>query len=381
MLSLAKISRRDFLRVGGITTGSAGLSLANIAQGRAGLGTTEKNFILLFLVGGPSQLDTWDMKPHAPSHVRGPFRPIRTNVPGLEICEHFPRMATMAQRFAIVRSVHHEEAAIHETGQQLLQTGRLAEGGIVFPHYGAVVSALRGRRYVLLPRPLGDTGVNMSHGQGAGFLGRSHEPFSPVAYAPGSPAFDLGKERGGLRDRYGRNPFGQSCLLARRLVERGVGVVSVNMFDTVFNTVTWDCHAAGGSLATTLDDYRATVCPMFDMAYAALLGDLDDRGLLTNTLVVAMGEFGRTPVLNSCGGRDHWPGVWSILFAGGGVRGGQVIGSSDSLAAEPRDRPVTPAEVAATIYQALGVNQNARVPMVDGTMVSLVNAAPVGELF
>jgi uncharacterized protein (DUF1501 family) len=169
-------------------------------------------------------------------------------------------------------------------------------------------------------------------------------------------AFDLSGEKDDQRSRYGRNTFGQSCLLARRSIERGARLATVNMFDTVFDQITWDCHADGGSLASTLGDYRDTLCPLFDRAYSALLDDLAERGLLESTLVVAMGEFGRTPQLNPRGGRDHWPGVWSMLFAGGGVRGGQVIGSSDSLGAEPRDLPATPADVAATIYQALGIS-------------------------
>ena len=163
-------------------------------------------------------------------------------------------------------------------------------------------------------------------------------------------------EADGARARYGSNTFGQSCLLARRLVESGVRLVTVNMFDTVFNQVTWDCHADGGSLASSLDDYADLLCPMFDTAYTALLEDLAQRGMLEKTLVVALGEFGRTPQLNPRGGRDHWPGVWTVLFAGGCIRGGQVIGSSDGHGAEPRDRPVTAAEVAATVYRGLGVD-------------------------
>ncbi len=183
-----------------------------------------------------------------------------------------------------------------------------------------------------------------------------------------------------MRSRYGRNTFGQSCLLARRLIEHGVRLATVNMFDTVFNEITWDCHADGGGLASTLDDYRDTLCPMFDYAYTALLDDLAERGLLDSTLVLAMGEFGRTPLLNPRGGRDHWPGVWSILFAGGGVCGGQAVGSSDRIGAEPRDRPVTPAEVAATVYQALGIDARTRIPGLDNQPAPLVTAAPIGEL-
>lgn len=444
------LTRRDFLRVGGLSAGTVGLSLGDwFGLQQAGAAARgDASCILLFLVGGPSQLDTWDLKPTAPAGVRGPFRPVQTSVPGVQICEHFPQMAQMAERYAIVRSVHHDAAPIHETGHQLMQTGRLCGSDREEPHYGAVLSHLRGPArpevppFVVLPAPVGNTGVNVSHGQGAGCLGARHEPFvlhgdpaapsfriragqvaggvdparlqsrralldaidgaardldATLAASPGDSArtqafgtllgsharraFDLAAERDEVRARYGRNTFGQSCLLARRLVENGVRLVTVNMFDTVFNKLTWDCHADGGSLATTLDDYAATLCPMFDAAYTALLDDLGQRGLLGNTLVVAMGEFGRTPRLNAGGGRDHHPGVWSVLFAGGGVRGGQVVGSSDRLGAAPRDRPVAPAEVAATIYRSLGIDLATRLPDPDGRAQPLTDAGPVEELF
>jgi uncharacterized protein (DUF1501 family) len=425
------LTRRDFLKVGALTAGSVGLSLGDLTQVAAAGRSGDVNCILLFLVGGPSQLDTWDPKPNAPVEVRGPFRPIPTNVPGVEICEHFPQMAQMADRYAIVRSVYHDAAPIHETGHQLMQTGRLFRGGREHPHYGAVVSHLRGEKvtgvppFVVLPAPIGNTGVTVSHGQGAGYLGAAHEPFCLHAPAGIDPArleheselldavdcaqraFDDGgvwdgaaaqafartfsaqakqaylvaAEKPEVRSRYGMNTFGQSCLLARRLVEHGVRLVTVNMFDTVFNEITWDCHADGGALGTRLDDYKETLCPMFDQAYTALLADLEQRGLLGNTLVVAMGEFGRTPRLNPRGGRDHWPGVWSILFAGGGVRGGQIVGASDRTGSEPKDRPVTPAEVAATVYRALGIDRNTRLPGPDGRPMPLTEAEPVHELF
>jgi uncharacterized protein (DUF1501 family) len=418
------LTRRDFLRAGALSAGAVGLSLADLARlGAAPTGSKETNCILLFLVGGPSHLDTWDLKPQAPSEVRGPFRPIRTNVPGVAICEHFPLMARMADRYAIVRSVHHGEAPIHETGHQLMQTGRLSRGGQDWPHYGAVLSHLRGPRAegvppaAVLPAPIGNTGVSISHGQGAGHLGARNEPFvlrtdparlasgtalvgtvdrihctldasddaDPVVVrffsAPMKKALDLAAEDVELRERYGRDTFGQSCLLARRLVEGGVRLVTVNMFESVFDNLTWDCHADGGSLATTLDDYRDTLCPMFDRAYTALLDDLARRGLLDTTLVVAMGEFGRTPHLNPRGGRDHWPGCWSVLFAGAGVKGGQVIGSSDATGGEPKDRPVSPAEVAATVYKVLGLDPAICLPGPDGRPLPLADAAPVAELF
>jgi uncharacterized protein (DUF1501 family) len=277
--------------------------------------------------------------------------------------------------------------------------------------------------FVVLPAPIGNTGVSVSHGQTAGYLGAGHEPyvlqgdparlrsrralvdavdrahrafdagggrardgasdqaFGQIFAARAKQAFDVAAEGPDLCARYGRNTFGQSCLLARRLVEHGVRLVTVNMFDTVFNEVTWDCHADGGALATTLDDYRDTLCPMFDRAYTALLEDLKQRGLLDTTLVLAMGEFGRTPQLNPRGGRDHWPGVWSVLFAGAGVRGGQVVGSSDRTGSEPRDRPVTPAEVAATVYRGLGIDLHTRLPGPDGRPLPLTEAQPVHELF
>jgi uncharacterized protein (DUF1501 family) len=194
-------------------------------------------------------------------------------------------------------------------------------------------------------------------------------------------AFDIAAEKDDLRSRYGRNTFGQSCLLARRLVENGVRLVTVNMFDTVFSDVTWDCHADGGSLAVNLNDYKETLCPMFDTAYTALLEDLKQRGMLDTTLVVAMGEFGRTPQLNPRGGRDHWPGCWSVLFAGAKVRGGQVVGASDKTGAEPKDRPVTPAEVAATVYHGMGVDLNARLPGPENRPMPITEADPIEELF
>jgi hypothetical protein len=301
-----------------------------------------------------------------------------------------------------------------------------------------VVSHLRGPRiagtppFAILPGPIASTGVSVSHGQTAGFLGKEHEPVFPLGdssdpivrvrgnfdpsrenphylvrvmdqaqcnleeNAEGSDiegswatvfspeakkALAATAESENLRSQYGLNTFGQSCLLARRLVEGGVRLVTVNMFDTVFNQLTWDCHADGASLPTTLEDYKETLCPMFDRAYSALLQDLSERGLLDQTLVVALGEFGRTPHLNPRGGRDHWPGVWSILFAGAGVRGGQVIGSSDALAAEPKDRPISPQEVAASIYYGLGIDPKTQLTASDGQPIPLVDAEPISELF
>jgi hypothetical protein len=413
------LTRRDFLRAGALSAGTLSLTLSGSQRLHAGTGREDINCILLFLVGGPSQLDTWDLKPGAPVNVRGPFQPINTNVPGIAVCEHFPRMAQMTHRYALLRSVHHTAAPIHETGHQLMQTGQLFQGGWQHPSYGSVLSYLRGDRsaaapaYVVLPAPIGNTGVSIRHGQGAGCLGPRHEPFAfsggmclasdmdsailprTLGAVPDDPegalsnylspytrqAFDLDREPDNVRDRYGRSTFGQSCLLSRRLIEHGTRLITVNMFDTVFNRITWDCHADGGSLPASLQDYKTTLCPEFDLAYSALLEDLDQRGLLATTLVVAMGEFGRTPQVNPRGGRDHWPGVWTILFAGAGVRGGQVIGASDKLGAEPRDRPITPAMVAASIYRALGIDLMAHLPGPDSQSMPLCTAEPIDELF
>ncbi|HXG11971.1 MAG TPA: DUF1501 domain-containing protein [Gemmataceae bacterium] len=372
------MTRRDFLWAGGV---AAGLGLTEWTQLRAAGATRrsdEKACIHLFLVGGPSHLDTWDPKPNAPEEVRGPFRPIKTNVPGIQISEPFPLLARRADRCAIIRSVYHQEAPIHETGQQLMQTGRLCHRSIEWPHYGAVLSKLRPATdgvpsWVVLPGPIGNTGVAISHGQSAGFLGSA---YGPLVLGDGEA---VPAEPEAVRQRYGMNPFGQSCLLARRLIEVGVRVVTVNMFDTVFNRVTWDCHANGGDLTSTLADYRTTLCPMLDRAWAALLDDLEARGLLATTLVLCAGEFGRTPRVNRNFGRDHWPGCWSVLMAGGGIRGGQVIGASDRHGAEPRDRPVHVSAIAATVYHALGIDPQTRLPGADGR--PLVEAAPVAELF
>jgi hypothetical protein len=248
--------------------------------------------------------------------------------------------------------------------------------------------------FVILPRPIGNTGVGIPHGQSAGLLGAAFEPFHLAAHPaapdydpkalparPACAAFDLNAERGGVRDAYGRNSFGQSCLLARRLVESGVRIVTVNMFETVFNRVTWDCH--GARPFSTLEDYARELLPTLDHALAALLDDLDRRGLLETTLVVATGEFGRTPRLNHNGGRDHWPGVWSALLAGGGTRGGQVIGASDPEGAAPADRPVTPLELLATIYHSLGIDPGTALTLADDSRVPLVaeGIVPVGEAF
>jgi hypothetical protein len=406
-----QVSRRDFLRVGGVGFVACGLSLDGLSATRAAESGSERSVILLLLVGGPSQLETFDPKPDAPAEIRGPFGSIATSCPGIRVSEHLPRLASRMDRVALVRSVYHDAAPIHETGHQLLQTGRLCRTGEESPHIGSVVARLdRGRRSLppsmILPGPIARTGVDIPHGQSAGGLGSEFDPFhlaaDPAAadYDPrraldrarafgdadrlldplARNAFDLVGEGDHARDAYGRSTFGQSCLLARRLVEAGVRVVTVNMFDTVFNRVTWDCH--GSSPFGTLNDYATDLLPCFDRAYSALLDDLERSGRLESTLVVAAGEFGRTPRINAAGGRDHWPGVWSVALAGGGVRGGQVVGSSDAHAAAPADRPVTLPDLTATIYHSLGIDPARYLNGTDGeSRAILEDAAPIRELF
>jgi hypothetical protein len=281
-------------------------------------------------------------------------------------------------RLTLVRSMTHAEAPIHETGHQLLNTGGLSRGDLDRPHFGAVAAHLlslkdaHSPRFVMIPGPIGHTGVSISHGQASGMLDKGLDPYSTGAEAgssgydareiarrggmigQGPNPFNLDDERRSTRDAYGRTKLGQGCLLARRLVESGTRVVALNMFDTVFDQVTWDAH--GRKPFSTLDDYRTTLLPTLDLAISALVDDLQGRGLLDSTLIVATGEFGRSPRLNQHGGRDHWPAVWTALLAGGGLSGGQVIGASDAQAAEPYERPVAPVDLTATIYRVLGID-------------------------
>ena len=389
------ITRRDFLYAGSLAM--LGLSMPQfVGLKAAGVVNADRdiNCIMINLLGGPSQLDTWDMKPDAPAEIRGPYKPIRTNADGIYISEIFPKMAKHADKYALVRSVYHTAAPVHDKGHQLMQTGRLFSCEIEHPHIGCVLSAVKGRRddvpaHVLLPTPMGATGGNLPHGQNAGYLGKTYDPLL-INADPSNPdfnsqkareLFDLRQESERVRKKYGMNKFGQSCLLARRMVERGVRFVTVNMFETVFNEITWDMH--GSRPFTPITAYRDIVGPWFDNGYSSLLEELSQRGLLENTLVVAMGEFGRTPKINPAGGRDHWPQCWTILFAGGGVKGGQAVGASDEIGAYPKDRPVTPAEVAATIYYALGIDLEHELPGPQARPIPVVDngVKPIMELF
>jgi len=442
------VTRRDFVHAGSLAF--LGLSMPQFMQMKAmGAVNPDKDVscIQLMLVGGPSHLDTWDMKPEAPASIRGPFKPIKTNVSGIEISEIFPRMAKHADKYALLRSCYHTAAAVHDTGCQMMQTGRLFQGGLETPNYGSVLRFEKGARgdmppNVLLPYMIGQLGGNLPHGDTAGFLGKGYDPFvlnadpsdpdfkvpdllppdyisavrvdrrrswrqeidKSVQYfeetnqdsklmdatfnqaytlmtsAKAREAFELSQEPEEVRKRYGMNRFGQGCLLARRLVERGVRFVTLNMFETVFNDITWDIH--GSAPFSPISCYSELVGPMFDNAYSSLLEDLSRLGLLDTTLVLATGEFGRTPRINPAGGRDHWPQCWTVIFAGGGVKGGQIVGASDAIGAAPQDRPVTPAHIAATVYKCLGIPIDTVLKTPQGREVRLVDHGfdPIDEL-
>jgi hypothetical protein len=295
---------------------------------------------------------------------------------------------------------------------------------------------------IILPGKIGNTGAGPFHGQTAGYLGSAHEPFflngdpansdfkvadlAPPANQPEprisarrgllaqlddlqrrtetkstqeldasysrafnlltssttKMAFELSHEPDKLRDRYGRNTLGQSCLMARRLIEAGSRCVTVNHFDTVFNLSCWDMHADGGGLNNTYLDYERLLCPQFDLAFTALIEDLEQRGLLKETVVAVLSEFGRTPKLNPRGGRDHYPSVWTNFLCGGNIRGGQVIGSSDKLGAAPHDYPIEPPRVLASIYHGLGIDlETTMMPGPGGRPIRFIEAEPIPELF
>jgi hypothetical protein len=315
-------------------------------------------------------------------------------VPGLAFAEGLAGLAERANKLAVIRSMCHAAAPIHETGLQLLHTGRLAHKGQQFPSFGSVVAGALGPRraapaYVVLPRLLADTGVNTWRGQGAGMLGDEYEPLTGArtlgiggedgeGWLPGDPRQP--EEPPAVRRMYGDSRFGRLCLRARQLVEAGVRVVVVNLFDTLAGQPTWDAHGAGLSPATVFD-YRDRLCPQFDRALSALLDDLEQRKLLDDTLVVATGEFGRTPRINDSAGRDHWPAVWSAVLAGGGIHGGHVLGSSDRSGAQPTDRPVHPGELTATIYHVLGLELEPAPVAADTAAPVAVPHEPVHELF
>lgn len=426
------VARRDLLRVGGLT--SLGLGLGDLFRHRRlaadeGAATqTEakaKSCVLIWLDGGPSHLETFDVKPDAPKEVRGPLDSIATNVAGIRISECLPRTATMLDKVAIIRSMT-SPLGEHNFGAHYLMTGYKPTPVLEYPTFGSVVAHTRPASNVLPPHiAVPEFRVGGGRMTGGGYLLAATRPFSVggdpaksdfqvrnldfyrglnvarldrrrqfvnalndfgdgleratsgstdsdldrayqlVTSADAKAAFDLSDEPRKVRQRYGSKSIGQSCLLARRLVERGVPFVTVNNRG-------WDTH---DNLYTRLKEgYTGAkvgvgLIPSLDLALAALIEDLEERSMLDETLIVVMGEFGRTPKLNVSGGRDHWPRVFSTLLAGGGVSGGQVIGSSDSVGESPKDRPVTPSDLAATIYSLLGIDPKTELHTRDGRPV------------
>ncbi|HVS36795.1 MAG TPA: DUF1501 domain-containing protein [Gemmataceae bacterium] len=455
------LTRREWLRIGGL----AGLGLltgpgaAAAARPFPGFGKA-KSVLVVFTSGGQSQIDTWDPKPDAPEEIRGAFRPIAASVPGLQICEHLPRVARLAHLYAVVRSVCHDDLD-HGTACYLALTGRFHSLKSAnppprpddYPTYGAVVRRLRPAG----PLPYAAVHVNgpilapllPAPGQFAGQLGASFEPLllgdvttgdagiagldptpdlppmrlderksllealedqdrrpAPAgaamktlygeAYrllsAPGfRRAFRLDQEPEAVRDAYGRHRSGQACLLGRRLVEAGVPYVAVLWNHCIRgqdrapdddDAYGWDTH---NDIFASLKD---RLLPRFDRSFAALLTDLQERGLLDTTLVVCMGEFGRAPrvareknFVGDAPGRKHWAAVYSIVMAGAGVTGGGVFGASDRIGGYPAVNPVGPWDVAATLFAALGVDPAAAVADPAGRTFPVSIGEPIGRLW
>ncbi len=451
-----KISRRVALQIG--AAAPLGLSLPRLlrAEEKGGGRGTAKSVVLFYLMGGQSQLDTWDMRPDAPEGIRGEFLPIDTNVPGMTVCEHMPLLAGMADKFAVVRSMNHTSTS-HNAGayHSLLGEKPRFEAGLAateadFPGAGAIAAKFLIDRPAVPPfvqlseSMFGDNYLQMP-GPGAGFLKAQYEPLKIVAdpnaddfsvseialpdevsterlegrrallgtidrqlgtlgdsarigkldrfqqrayglvtSGRSRKAFDLRSEPAAVRERYGRNTHGQRLLLARRLVEAGVRFVSV-YWGGLLNAPDdyWDTHDAG------FTKQKNKLLPPFDQCLSAFLADLDDRGLLETTLVVVMGEFGRAPkvgqVTANAGtdaqGRDHWPFCYSVVLAGGGVKGGTLVGKADRYTAYPAADPYSPADLNATIFHALGIDPDAEILDPLNRPLPITRGKPIGALF
>jgi hypothetical protein len=418
-----KFHRRDVLKVGVLSmlglTLSKYYALADDAKAAAPGGQTKgtaDSVVLVWLAGGPSHIDTWDPKPNAPLEIRGNFDPIETNVKGIQIAQPFPLIAKQMDKLCLVRSFT-SPAAAHEIGTHYVMTGFLPLPGFAVPSYGAVASHLLGPRSALPPY----ISVQQNSSEfGAGFLGAALNPFSPgsdpnsgnfrvrdmdmpsgmtqekldrrkslretvdaafkqhekgsdtaravdsfynraytlLSSTEARAAFDLKKEKDDLRNSYGRNTFGQSLLLSRRLVEAGVRFVTCTLGG-------WDMHS---NIHAAM---KAGSAQQLDQGFSAFISDMQQRGLLKRTLVLVVGEFGRTPIINRDGGRDHHPRVFSMMMAGGGIQGGRVVGASDARAIEPASDPVRPEDLAATIYQALGIDYTQSIASPEGVRITL----------
>jgi Protein of unknown function (DUF1501) len=475
------VSRRRLLQIGGL--GSLGLTLPELLRGEARGATGSsagdglrgarpiRSCILIFHYGGPSHLDTVDMKPKAPAEIRGQFGSIATRIPGLRVCEHLPRLAQVMDRVAIIRSMHHVMTNHNAAAFTALCGRNPLKGDLELlsndrndpPCYGAILSAALPKRkglpsFVALPHVMYN--VVQLPGQTSGFLGSAYEPFqvnadpaapdfrlaelelpvelsldrlddraallrtlddhrrraenpsraagerAPSGQAKGHVAsgadaallgdprdvynekafrllhsaevrraFQLAPEDPRLRDRYGRTTLGQSVLLARRLVQAGVRFVTVHDGQHNGQLANWDAHE------NVFGRLKNDLLPPADQAVAALIDDLSSRGLLDETLVIVMGEFGRTPKINGTAGRDHWPNCYSILLAGGGVRGEVVFGASDKFGAYPDSDPVSPADLAATLFWRFGIDPAREIIDLTNRPYKLADGQPLKMLF
>lgn len=442
------LSRRNMLQIGAI--GALNLTLPGLlAAGERGSRTgTADSCILVFLNGGPSHLDMWDMKPDLPKEMRSEFQSVATSVPGLRVCEHLPRLSKIMDRCTLVRSVHHKEVA-HAPAVYTALTGIPSgvRAGIVgakptdHPAIGSVVGRFRPpdskvMPYVLLPYLTAEgAGGPPQPGFLGGWLGKTHDPFlvlkggkDPVGFdlpalspdagmtldrvrdrgqllagvnraggaarsglaeelerlqaracdlitsSSAQRAFRLDQEPAKVRDAYGRNIYGQSLLLARRLVEAGTRLACISWAPDA--NATWDTHG------NNFGKLKNELLPPFDLGFSRLLADLADRSLLERTLVVVMGEIGRTPKINGAAGRDHWEFCYSVLFAGGGTKGGFVYGASDRHGAYPSLNPVTASDIVATVYRALGIAPDATLTDPLNRPLTLVpDGEPIRDVF
>jgi hypothetical protein len=374
-------SRRDFLQLGVAGLAAVGLpELLRAKEASAGASKVSKgtSVILLWLDGGPSHIDMYDMKPDAPAEYRGLWKPIRTKVPGFDITELYPKQAKLTDKFSMVRSLHHDTGDHFAGAHRMITTKDMGVSGAntpgKFPGIGAIVNREIGARVRGMPAQ-----AHLAKHPSAGAMDRfGEEAFEFVTGPQARRAFDIGKEDVRLRDRYGRNSFGQSALLARRLVEAGSTFVTV--------------HSGGWDHHWDLKESYERMLPMVDAAVASLFEDLDDRGLLETTLVVLCGEFGRTPKMNDGGnggapmskgtpGRDHWGDAMFCLMGGGGVKGGRVIGSTDRLGRRPHTGAVSPSNIHATIYRVLGIDPKLQLLEPGGRPVNVLDdPKPIDEL-
>lgn len=434
---LLSVGRRGWMLRAGLA-GFAGLSFPALLRsraesGQARAGQKATSVIQIWLSGGPSQIDMWDMKPDMPAEIRGPFRPISTSVSGIQICEHMPLQAAMMDKFAIIRSMdatasNHTPITFQAANPKAQRTDIGRQGG-GYPSMGSVAAKFRGANNPGMPPFVALANSMVADVYGAGDLGQQFAPldgmrvdgkfslpkgvevprlqdrdqlrreldlfrrridssvsfqqqdrytqeaFNLVLGGAAQKAFDLSGEPDEVRDRYGRDSFGDKALLARRLVD--AGVTFITMSDAWGH---WDHHGdevQWGGIVKGL----TPMLPVLDRGLTALIEDLDQRGLLETTLVIVIGEFGRSPVMTKTAGRDHWPGVMSFLMTGGGIKGGQVIGATDRRGGSIQERPLSPGDLAATVFSHLGIDPGSHWINPAGRPVPLVESGqPIAEL-